>query len=60
MAKLFNISGKIWIGAFISPFEESRAFWRKIHQDNGKKYLEWYLSTPIEVCEERDVKGLYK
>lgn len=44
----------IW--AFISPYEELRNNVRK----SVRNYVEVYLSTPLDVCEERDIKGLYK
>jgi adenylylsulfate kinase len=40
----------------ISPFQESRDFARKICAN----FVEIYVSTPLNICEERDVKGLYK
>lgn len=33
---------------------------RKIHEDAGLTFLECFVDTPLEVCEQRDVKGLYK
>lgn len=33
---------------------------RQLHQDAGLKFFECYVDTPIEICEQRDVKGLYK
>lgn len=44
------------IGSFISPYKEARDFVRKMCQD----FVEIYISTPLEECERRDVKGLYK
>jgi len=57
MAKLFSEAGVIALTAFISPFRADRERVRQIaaHGD----YLEIYVRCPIEVCEERDVKGLY-
>ena len=43
------------VASFISPFEESRRFVRSL----CRNYIEVYVSTPLEVCEKRDVKGLY-
>ena len=58
VAKLLTESGVITLTAFISPFKEDRNAARKLlpHGD----FLEIYCHCPIEVCEERDVKGLYK
>ena len=46
------------ITAFISPFREDRNTVRKLLGDN--EFLEVYVKCPVEICEERDVKGLYK
>lgn len=43
------------IASFISPYKESRQFVRKI----STNFIEIYLNTPLEVCEQRDTKGLY-
>lgn len=57
-AKLFIEAGIITITAFISPFRADRERVRSIlpHGD----FLEIYCSCPLNVCEERDVKGLYQ
>ncbi len=57
VAKLMNDAGLIVLTSFISPFEQDREEARKIIGDD---YIEIFVSTPIEVCEARDVKGLYK
>ncbi len=57
ITKLFVDSGVITIAAFISPEESMRRMAAEIiGEDNFK---EIYISTPIEECERRDVKGLY-
>lgn len=58
VAKLFVDAGLITICAFVSPLESDRQMLRDIIGVND--YFEVYISTPIEVCEDRDVKGLYK
>lgn len=57
MAKLFAEAGVIALTAFISPFQEDRARVRQIaaHGD----FLEVHVDCPLEICESRDVKGLY-
>jgi len=57
-AKLLIEAGVIALTAFISPFRSGRDHARKImpHGD----FLEVYCDCPIEICEQRDVKGLYK
>lgn len=57
VAKLMNEAGLIVITAFISPFLQDREEAKKIIGDN---FIEIYVSTPLEECEKRDVKGLYK
>lgn len=51
--------GGIVIVANIAPYEEDRLFNRKQISQYGK-YIEIFVNTPIEICEERDTKGLYK
>jgi len=57
MCNLFLNAGVIALTAFISPSEEDR---KKVKQLTGDDYFEIYCDCPIEVCEQRDVKGLYK
>lgn len=60
VAKLFADAGLITISSFISPYQSDRDQVRKIHQDAGLTFLEVFINTPIEICESRDPKGLYK
>ncbi|EDS26267.1 adenylsulfate kinase [Culex quinquefasciatus] len=60
VAKLFADSGVVSICSFVSPFAEDREMARKIHKDADLKFFEIHVNTPLEVCESRDVKGLYK
>lgn len=58
VGKLFVDAGLLTISAFISPLEKDRQLAKKII---GKEnFLEIFVNTPLEVCEQRDVKGLYK
>ncbi len=57
VSKLLNDAGLIVLNAFISPFRNDRQRAREII---GDAFIEVYVSTPIEECERRDVKGLYK
>ena len=59
MAKLFIESGVIALTAFISPFQVDRQRVRMM-VDHDEDFLEVYCDCPIEVCEDRDVKGLYQ
>lgn len=55
--RLLNDAGVIVLAAFISPFEKDRRMARQII---GEAFREVYVNTPLKVCEERDVKGLYR
>ena len=57
MARLFADTGVICITAFISPYRADRDLARQIVPPG--KFIEVYLNTPLEVCEQRDAKGLY-
>ncbi|MFB9990053.1 adenylyl-sulfate kinase [Bacillus benzoevorans] len=58
VAKLFVDSGLIVLTAFISPFREDRETIRKMFETD--EFIEVYLQCPLQVCEDRDPKGLYK
>ncbi len=58
VAKLYMNSGIITLNSFISPTKDIRAFARDIVGSDD--FIEIYVNAPVEVCEERDVKGLYK
>lgn len=58
VAKLFMEAGIIVLTAFISPYRADRARVRGMVEHGD--FLEIFCDTPIEVCETRDVKGLYK
>ncbi len=58
VAKLMVDAGLIVITAFISPFISERGYARQILADN--EFIEVFVDAPIEVCEARDPKGLYK
>jgi adenylyl-sulfate kinase len=56
VAKVLARNGAIPIVALISPYRSSRA---RAREEIGR-FVEVYVNTPVEVCEQRDVKGLYK
>jgi adenylylsulfate kinase len=58
VSKLLVNAGLITICSFISPTNEIRDLARNIIGPND--FIEVYLSTPLDVCEKRDTKGLYK
>jgi adenylylsulfate kinase len=51
--------GVLVLASVISPFAETRDAVRALHTDKGAGFLEVYVATPVDVCSERDVKGLY-
>ena len=57
VAKLMVNSGLICITSFISPFDSERKMARSLVSEN--EFIEVFIDTPLSVCEERDVKGLY-
>lgn len=58
VSRLMNEAGLIVLTAFISPYRSDRQSARDIIGE--KNFIEIYVSTPLEECEKRDVKGLYK
>jgi len=55
LASILQKNGILVIASFVSPYKESRNFIRNICSN----FIEVYLSTPIDICEKRDYKGLY-
>ena len=58
VAGLIVKNGGIVICSNIAPYDEDRLYNRSLIACNGK-YIEIYVNTTLEICEERDVKGLY-
>jgi adenylylsulfate kinase len=58
VSKLFVDAGVVVMTAFISPYHEDRDRARELMPDG--EFIEVYVECSLEVCEERDVKGLYK
>lgn len=58
VARLYLNSGIITLNSFISPTRQIRAMARGII--GSEDFLEIYVNAPLEICEERDVKGLYQ
>ena len=59
VSKLFCLAGQIVFVAFISPYSKDRDFAKAAHEAAGLKFYECHISASLEVCEGRDVKGLY-
>jgi len=60
VAKLFADGGVITLTSFISPYRKDRDGVRALHEAAGMPFIEVFVNTPIETCEQRDPKGLYK
>ena len=60
VARLFADAGTVALVPVISPYRADRDLVRAIHQGAGLAFHEVFVDTPIELCEERDPKGLYK
>ena len=60
VAKLFRDAGVISLTAFISPYRSDRQSARKLAEDEHDAFVEVFVDCPVEVCEQRDPKGMYK
>ena len=52
-------AGMVAIVSLVSPAHHDRALARELHEAAGLPFIEVYVDTPVEVCEQRDPKGLY-
>jgi bifunctional enzyme CysN/CysC len=59
VAKLLADSGVVAIVSLVSPYRADRDKARASHEDGELPFLEIFVDTPLEVCESRDVKGMY-
>lgn len=57
VCRLFQDAGLVVLTAFVSPYTADRDAVRALHPEGA--FIEVFVDTPIEVCEARDVKGLY-
>ena len=60
VCKLFADAGQVTLSSFISPYRKDRDNCRGIHAEDGLDFAEIFVDTPLDVCEQRDPKGLYK
>ena len=60
VAKLFADTGVITLTSFISPYRKDRDNVRALHDEGKLAFIEIHVNTPIDTCEQRDPKGLYK
>ncbi len=59
VARLFADAGVVALVPVISPYRADRDRARAIHAEVGLPFVEVYVDTPLDVCEQRDPKGLY-
>ncbi len=59
LAKVLADAGVVAIAALVSPDREARDRVRAAHEAAGLRFVEIFVDTPIEVCEDRDPKGMY-
>ncbi|QDS94792.1 Adenylyl-sulfate kinase [Roseimaritima multifibrata] len=61
IGQLFAAAGLVTLAAFVSPYRIDRDRVRKALEENGTNdFIEIFVDTPLEICEQRDPKGLYK
>jgi bifunctional enzyme CysN/CysC len=60
VARLFADAGVVTLVPLISPYRTGRDHARALHEAAGLPFFEVFVDTPIEVCEQRDPKGLYQ
>ncbi|MFC1757349.1 adenylyl-sulfate kinase [Planctomycetota bacterium] len=62
VARLFSSAGVITLTAFVSPYRQDRDLVRELVDSQGKAgdFVEVFVDAPLDVCESRDPKGLYK
>jgi len=60
VAKLFADAGVLTCTSFISPYRADRDQARKIHAEAGLPFIEVFVQASVDLCEQRDPKGLYK
>jgi adenylylsulfate kinase len=60
VAKLFADAGVVTITSFVSPYRADRDIVRRLHDDAKSPFIEVFIDTPMDECEKRDPKGLYK
>jgi bifunctional enzyme CysN/CysC len=59
VARLFADAGVVAIVPLISPYRRARELARSLHDTAGLRFVEVFVDTPLELCEQRDPKGLY-
>ena len=59
LARLLADAGTVAVVALVSPYEAVRSRVRRQHQDDGLPFVEVFVNTPLELCVQRDPKGMY-
>jgi len=59
VAALLADAGVIALVSLVSPYAADRAAARELHEQQGIEFIEVFVDTPLEICEQRDPKGLY-
>ncbi len=60
VARLFADAGVVAIVPLVSPYRAARSFARVLHAEAELPFFEVFMDTPLETCEQRDPKGLYR
>jgi adenylylsulfate kinase len=62
VAQLFAEAGIVTLTAFVSPYRRDRGLVKNLVEQRGRPgdFIEVFVDTPLEICEQRDPKGLYK
>jgi adenylyl-sulfate kinase len=59
VARLFADAGTVALVSLVSPYAADRDAARALHEEDGLAFIEVWVATPVELCEQRDPKGLY-
>jgi bifunctional enzyme CysN/CysC len=60
VARLFADAGVVCLVPIISPYARDRCHARRRHEEDGLRFVEVFVDTPLEICIARDPKGLYR
>lgn len=60
VAQLLARNGVLVIASVVSPYAQARDAVRELHQQASARFFEVHVATPVQVCAQRDVKGLYE
>lgn len=60
VAALLTETGVVALCSLVSPFAEDRASARRVHDEHGLRFIEVWVDTSVDICAQRDPKGLYR